>query len=583
MTLAAGLTARELLEAAGAKHRAAVAGAIGLKDSSAEAIASALDGGDRLDAVVAELPDAAIACVSGAVFSGDAPILRRHRFAPGSEDPLVEVERRGLAFAFGEGWRRESWVPTDLVVPLRATLARSRAAAVADGDAVRFAAAPLQTAHDAAAVWAQLGREPVRTKANGEPYVRSWPKLYAALPRIAAHHDESFNGTRTSLALEFLRQGDLLRLRVDDRPGRDERRELVPNGDLRQALDVDPELLRERIVDIAAGHIHGVACAHGLASSLGDRVVALESFATALAKLADEHDPYAFAGHEENYLPAALMALAPLWLAGVVEFGLDADDQPVAVRLATPGQAPAEGPLAVCQSSFDVVLLRPPAPSERVGLELLCEQVDGQEHVYRVTRGSVRRARRDGMHPGGAAGALEELAGELPQNVRRSIDDWTRDVRAPLRLRTAMLVDAGDAETADLLCAGPLAGLVVERVGDRMLAIPGRRLSAVEKALAAAGHELDPGLDRISGTWREAPSRSGGASSFWAPADEDDEREPSGELVSTLGEAKVTASAPGLPTADLPSDGFLSYVLLALEEGRELDVRMLERVARGAG
>ena len=127
----------------------------------------------------------------------------------------------------------------------------------------------------------------------------------------------------------------------------------------------------------------------------------------------------------------------------------------------------------------------------------------GQAHVFRITRASARCAERS-LGAGGARAAIERLAGALPQNVERSIADWVRDVRPPLRLRSAIFVDAGDAASAEALVAGPLAGLVVERLGESLLAVAGRGLAEVERALAGAGHELEPGLDRVSGSWLAA-------------------------------------------------------------------------------
>jgi hypothetical protein len=203
---------------------------------------------------------------------------------------------------------------------------------------------------------------------------------------------------------------------------------------------------------------------------------------------------------------------------------------PVALRIAVnPDEAPhdelaarrAPAPLAVCQSNFEVVLLRAPAPVDRLGLEVCCEAVAGQPHVYAITRASVLVGERAGVHPGGALGLLRALAGELPQNVERTVADWVAGIGPPLRIRTAMMVDAGDPATADRLASGPLARLVVERIGPSTLAFDAGRRSDVERAMKAAGHELEPGIDAISGTWRaESPSGSSDAEAAWAPPSE---------------------------------------------------------------
>src|SRR5439155_1654614 len=78
----------------------------------------------------------------------------------------------------------------------------------------RWVAAPAQTAHDAAALWAFLAQAPARVKADGELYARAWPKLIEALPPIDGLDAAGFGAMRVEMALELLRTSGFLRLRV---------------------------------------------------------------------------------------------------------------------------------------------------------------------------------------------------------------------------------------------------------------------------------------------------------------------------------------------------------------------------------
>jgi hypothetical protein len=121
------------------------------------------------------------------------------------------------------------------------------------------------------------------------------------------------------------------------------------------------------------------------------------------------------------------------------------------------------------------------------------------------------------VHPEGALGILCQLAGELPQNVERTVAGWVAGHGPPLRVRTAMMLDAGDRATAERLVDGPLAGLVVERIGESLPAFPAARVDDVRHALASTGRELAPSLDQISGSWSEGRRTVSEAESEWQP------------------------------------------------------------------
>lgn len=522
------MTVRELFEGAPKAHRRAVARALELGNGATGAqVAAALLDTERLAGLVAALPSSARA-LAGRLAFGDG-ILSRYG-ARGADVPAQELEQHGLLYVFAStSWSHEYLLPADLRGPIRRALAGLYAHALAAGSADRFVAAPLQTAHDAAVLSAFLERSPARVKADGDIYQRFWPKLAASLPPLDGLEDDLVED-RVELALCFLREAGLLRVRVDDRPGGDGRRELVPAGDLASELAADGDELRGRL--IASGGRAAATMAAELADAHAGHVVELASFGRALRSLLEESGARVDAGWRDEAL--ALHGLLPLWLAGGVELGLDAQGRAAAARLQAVGPVPTRGAPAVCQSNFELVLLRPASPLERLALERLCERERGQSHVYRLTRKAVQATASSGPGSEDPLTRLRQLADALPQNVERSVAEWAGSTRS-FRLRSALFLDAGDPAAADQLAAGALRGLVAERLGDRFLAVAAGDVAAVERKLAAAGHTLEPGLDRVSGSWHETPA-STDADYLWRPLKRRSPK-PQGRQVSGLGQA----------------------------------------------
>lgn len=536
-----------------AKHRSAVAGAVGLDiRAGAREIAAALLDLQRLGPLTARLPPPAHRRAVHKVLTDARDVARGYCYFRSGDPPDLELERHGLAFAFRAQWGNEYLIPEDLHGPLLAALALPHAAGLKPARAQRWIGAPLQLAHDAAAVWAALHREPARVKTDGGLYQRAWPKLEAALPSLDVYGSEDFlRARRLGTALVALRQEGALRVRLDDTSGWETKRELVPAGSLARALESDHEELRARLFDHAANEATDIAgltllaAATAVAPTTG--AVSLKSFGGALTSFLEQAgerlDPHF------SKLQRGLLGAQVGWLSGLAEIGLDRNGQPVAVRSANVQRDPAApGPPAVCQGNFEVVLLRHPTPAQRLTLELACEPVAGQPHVYRITRGSVAVGERAGAGPGGVLGALREVAGEVPQNVARSVSDWVTGAGAPLRVRTAMMLDAGDPQLADALASGPLGDLVEQRIGDRLLAFRADRLGELRRALASAGRELEPGLERISGRWEDRERGETDVQRAWsrdlAAAG------PSGQLVSTL-----RSPAPAVETGPAAETG----------------------------
>ncbi len=458
-------------------------GHIGLpKGTTAAEITAILFDAQRLEEVVAELSDPARGFAARQVLGEDRPQMGGYYHSRGGEAGAEELERCGLAFAFRDSWRTDYLIPGDVLGPLGQALATAHLQGCTAGTAQRWIGAPLQLAHDAAAVWSALHHEPARVKTDGEIYQRSWPKLIAALPAIDLHElDEDLHDRRLAAVLAFLREAGCLRLRLDSDSGWETKRELTATGELLELLASEPDELRTRLLsgaDCGPLEMAGLT----LLARLRRAAVSLTSLGRAAREFADEAARYpSILSGTDAQVGARAVAIA--WLAGLAEIGVDAGGRPCAVRLACVDVEARPGPVAICQGNFELVVLTVPAPADRLRLELTCEAVPGQPHVYTITKRSTVVAERAGVHPEGAFGILRELAGELPQNVERTVAGWVAGHGPPLRVRTAMMLDAGDPATADRLASGPLAGLVAERFGEPLLAFPAARLDDVRHAL----------------------------------------------------------------------------------------------------
>jgi hypothetical protein len=529
----------ELLDSAPIAHRRQVALQLGLSPAaSAEEIRASLCDRERIAAIVGVLSSRARHLATRAAFLDDGVVEQGWKGRSSSQ--AAELERHGIAFAFKRQYLVEHWVPPEVRPLLAAALAAPYADRLAPAAPVRWLGVPLQLAHDIASLWAYLARSPVRVKANGIVYQRDVPKLFDALPPFELHgpHDV-MEGPRLTFVLGLLRDERLVRVRVDDRPGADSRRELVASGDPFTLLTAEPGKLRAWLVTHVRRRAMMGAAAMALAGAVEPgTAVTLESFGAALRAMCDD------AGVEvpqSSDLGLGISGLHFAWLAGEVVIGVGEDGLPAAVRAEPAAIADNRAGRIVCQPNFELVALAPPTPAERLVLTLSCEPVSGQAHVFRLTRASAQAGQRSGALDGGVVAALGRLAGELPQNVARSLSDWCTSVRRPLRLRTAMLIDAGDSGTADALLAGELGPHVVDRVGPSQLAISAGSLKAVDAALRREGHSLEPGIERVSGRIDDRQPVRSDAELHWEPDAPNDP--PDGKQVSTLEHAAAKPSA----------------------------------------
>jgi hypothetical protein len=568
----------DLLDSGPAAHRRAVALQLGLSAAAAaEDIRAALCERERIAAIVGTLSCRARHLAARAALL-DEPVIEQG-WNGRSSPQATELERQGIAFAFRSSYVIEHWVPRELRALLADALAAPYTGRLAAADPVRWVEAPLQLAHDLASLWAYIARSPVRVKTDGIVYQRDVPKLFDALPRFELHgpHDV-MEGPRLTFVLGLLRDERLVRVRVDDRPGQDNRRELVAAGDPLALLSAEPEKLRARLVTHVCRRAVMGAPAAALAGALEPgSAVTLESFGAALRAMCDDTG---VGVPEASDLALGIGGLHFAWLAGQVVIGLDENSLPVAVR-AEPAAIPhRDHGRIVCQPNFELIALAPPTPAERLVLALCCEPVTGQEHVFRLTRTSVQAGQRSGGLDGGLVTALERLAGELPQNVARSLTEWCSSVHRPLRLRTAILIDTGDSATADALLAGEFGPYVVERLSPSQLAISAGNMKAVEAALRREGHSLEPGIERVSGRFDDRQPVRSDAEQRWEPDMADDP--PEGKQISTLERPAgkpTAASVAAAPHTAHEDDEPVEVILGAIESGS--DVFIVYAGARG--
>jgi hypothetical protein len=533
------------------RHRRVVAETIGAASPKPKAIAAILSDEARLETLVGGLPNGARAAVTELAFA-DVEL-----WAPGSVRPpdpvsLDVLERHGLALCFHSTWSIVYVAPADLVAPLRRIRIRAHARRIADtGQAAAAFPTSEQLLHDIAALGATVAHGAVQIKADGDLYAKARPKLAASLPPLADGTPD-FGEQRIDLGLALLQELGMLRVASDDLPGRSTRRALALDGDLAGLLD-RPFADRVRLAGALRRALHDLQLIDPLLDELTGRTVGLEELGAAVTGLFDEACklPRDRAGTPSA---TALAAVRLRVLAGGATLGVDRDGDPVTVTLGPAAPPEPDGPPCVAQADFELVALRPLVPSERADLQLLCEPVAGREHMVRVTRerihGAVKALRE--RDPAVILGRLGRLAGTLPQNVARAVGDWVVETPPRARLRSAIIVDVGGAELGERV-AGRLGPLVVERLAPHLLAVAAGDLGKVASGLRRAGVELDPGLDRVSGAWREPKGVDDDSRLWWRPSPEPDGHSsaPPGRLDSGLESVGGRADASQLSAASI--------------------------------
>jgi hypothetical protein len=179
---------------------------------------------------------------------------------------------------------------------------------------------------------------------------------------------------------------------------------------------------------------------------------------------------------------------------GVVDLGL-AGDALTAFRVTADGArllrgealpAAAAEAKVVVQPNFQIFAFEPTGEDVLFGLDEIAEQVRAEHAVeYRLTRESVYAAQRREREAPEIIAFLERVSGApLPQNVRRSLEEWGAQHDRIVVRRGVPLLHALDAAMLDALYADrALAPLLGRRVAPTAALVQAADLAALHAAL----------------------------------------------------------------------------------------------------
>jgi len=183
---------------------------------------------------------------------------------------------------------------------------------------------------------------------------------------------------------------------------------------------------------------------------------------------------------------------------GVVDVGGD-DDDTTAFRVTDDGGRLLRGePLAsdetaaqvIVQPNFQVFAFQPTGEDVLFMLDRIADRLrTGQAMEYELTRNSMYRAQRAGLDTEAVIGFLEQVSThELPQNVRRTLEEWGQQhERITLRQR-APIVQTTDEAALDALYADEVvAPLLGRRLAPTVALVPSDQLHTVYRHLIERG------------------------------------------------------------------------------------------------
>lgn len=184
----------------------------------------------------------------------------------------------------------------------------------------------------------------------------------------------------------------------------------------------------------------------------------------------------------------------PLYWQGIVE--LDHEDHPGRFRLPpgvatilspeTPAGEEIPGGRLIVQPNFELIALAPVSELLLVSLDRFADRVS-LEHIaqYRLTKASVTRAIQTGLRAETIQEQLERaVGGEIPQNVRYSLQEWERQARRVEVWQGATLVEVGSADLLDALFADEeTRALFGRRLSPLLAEVAPYQLLAVQEVL----------------------------------------------------------------------------------------------------
>lgn len=219
------------------------------------------------------------------------------------------------------------------------------------------------------------------------------------------------------------------------------------------------------------------------------------------------------------------------WL-GIVDLASADDGTPSAFRITeegkvllqgkTPPSPPAE-PHVVIQPNFQILVFEPTGEDVLFTLDRLAKRVRAEQVVeYHLTRESVYAAQRAGMDTEAILAFLDRVSSvPLPQNVRRSLEEWGAQHDRIVVRRSTPVIHAVDEKTLDDLYADPeLSRLLGRRLAPTVALVPIEHLQAVSTRLVSGGrgacrHPL-PALSEGNDAWKSPAlvADAGGAITF---------------------------------------------------------------------
>jgi hypothetical protein len=145
-------------------------------------------------------------------------------------------------------------------------------------------------------------------------------------------------------------------------------------------------------------------------------------------------------------------------------------------------------PNVVVQPNFQVLAFEPTGEDILFTLDRIAQRVRAEQVVeYYLTRASIYEAQRRGMEIGEVIAFLDRVGSTpLPQNVRRSLEEWgAGHERVVVRPGLAAL-QAGDESLLDQLVADPeMAPLLGRRLSATVVLVPATHLETVRQRLVA--------------------------------------------------------------------------------------------------
>jgi len=187
-------------------------------------------------------------------------------------------------------------------------------------------------------------------------------------------------------------------------------------------------------------------------------------------------------------------ALAAL---GIVDLG--GEGKAVAFRITEDGArllrgetppSPASAPHVVVQPNFQVFAFEPTGEDVLFTLDQLADRVRAEQAIeYELTRDSIYRAQRAGLDAAGVLAFLERVSTVgVPQNVRRTIEEWGGQLERITLRRRAPLLHVADAAALDELYADPaLAPLLGRRLAPTVALVASADLRKLSDRLVAGG------------------------------------------------------------------------------------------------